>query len=58
MHGSSSRVGRIFVAGQGDPTLDMTRISSVSWNLSGRVVSGDVQDLTGRVISDREVCQI
>ena len=39
IRGSNARVGVFFLAGQGDPTRDMTRISRASRNLADRVGS-------------------
>ena len=52
--GPDPRFGTTFLAGQGDPTRDITLISRVSRNLTGRVGSGqEVSYHTGRFGSDR-----
>ena len=47
--GPDPRFGTTFLAGQGDPTRDITLISRVSRNLTGR--GGSFSNLTGRAFS-------
>ena len=61
VHGSNTWVGRKNIAGQGDPTRDMTRPHGsfgAWWVGAGRARSRGVQTLTGQVGWGREVANL